>query len=120
MSRVGLHKRISVVREALLPQGSFAHRLYHLEPWERQRYNDWLQEVEQHYASIIAERGPSGPFGAYRAAADHRDLSVPTLWPMPLKRKLFPDVDVRGDPEEVWYEMIRADAVKSEPKKRPR
>lgn len=116
MSRVGLHKRLSVVREALLPQGSFAHRLYHLEPWERQRYNDWLQEVEQHYAAIIAERGPSGPFGAYRAAADHRDLSVPTLWPMPLKRKLFPDVDVRGDPQEVYADMLS----NSEPKTKSR
>lgn len=120
MSRVGLHKRISVMREALLPHGSFAHRLYRLETWERQRYNDWLQEIEQHYAAIIAERGPSGPFEAHLDAVDYRDLSVPTLWPLSLKRKLFPDVDVRGDPEEVWHEMIRADAVKSEPKKRPR
>jgi hypothetical protein len=110
MSRIGLNKRLAVVRNVLLPPGSLAHRLYQLKPWELQQYNEWCDRCDRWYAEIEAEHGPGAAYEQYLASTEE-GASVawePPQLHLPLRRKLFPEPPPRsGDPAEDYLEMIR-------------
>lgn len=116
MSRVSLSKRLMAVRSVLLPAGSLAHRLHHLEPWERQRYSDWQAERDAWLARYEAEHGAGALYAQYLNADDQGSTSAPPLWPLSLRLKLFPPVPIEpvgagGDVgqrlADRWNDMIQ-------------
>lgn len=113
MSRVSLSKRLMAIRDAALPPGSLQHRLYHLQPWERQRYSDWQDEMAIFYAALIAKDGPSAPYERFLEAQDQRRVRAwepPVLWPLALRRRMFPEAPQTGDLAERWHEMVKSEA----------
>lgn len=113
MSRIGLNKRLRVVRDTLFPPGSFAWRLQQLRPAELELYTDWRDRCGQWYAKIETEHGPGAAFERYLEAADLGDsvaFEPPELMPLALRWKLFPEPPPRsGDPQADYLEMIRDD-----------
>ena len=111
MSRVGLNKRLAVVRDTLFPPGSFAWRLRQLNAAELLTYNEWVKRRNDWYSKIEAEHGPGGAYELLLAAVDQGhsgDWEAPELNPLALRWKLFPPgPPPSGDPMADCEAMVR-------------
>lgn len=111
MSRVGLNKRLAVVRDTLFPPGSFAWRLRQLNAADLLTYNEWRERVDAWYAAIEAEHGPGGAYELLLDAVDKGDSGewgAPELNPLALRWKLFPPgPPPSGDPMADYEAMLR-------------
>ena len=111
MSRVSLNKRLSVIRDALLPPGSFAHAVYHLPQREREQFEAWRVE---HKRIIAAAQAEGGPGTAYQRLIDDEPLisgslalGLPSL-PSALG-SYFPSLAAPSSdsPRQHWEKMLK-------------